>query len=279
MDRTAPAAHASHDELPIARLYGGDVGEAERARALALVSECPECESLLADFGAIAAASAALPVPPRPRDFSLTEADATRLRGKARGRWRVLGPGLRRSLGGSLAALGIFGVILTGTTSILGGTASTMSGDYALSPERAAAPLQSGALVMASAGDAASNYGPPGVATAAPAAMGSAAPATAAASSVPKQSQESGGAVPVADSGSSAALVPPASAGSHDLAAASPAAAQAVGSGGSGATKTTEAAGSGSSGMDARLLWVVGFAALFIVGLGLAILPVRRRSR
>jgi anti-sigma factor RsiW len=112
MDPTSPAVHARHDEALIARLFGGDVSEAERARALALVSECPECESLLADFGAIAEATAALPVPPRPRDFSLTEADAARLRGKTRARSRVFRLGLRRSLGGSLAALGIFGLII-----------------------------------------------------------------------------------------------------------------------------------------------------------------------
>jgi hypothetical protein len=48
---------------------------------------------------------------------------------------------------------------------------------------------------------------------------------------------------------------------------------------GSGSTKSTEAPGSRSSDVDARLVWLIGFAALFVVGLALAILPVRRRGR
>ena len=275
MDRTSPAAHSGHDEVLIARLYGGDVSEAERTRALALVSECPECESLLADFGAVAAATAALPVPPRPRDFSLTEADAARLRGKARGRRGALRLGLRRSLGGSLAALGIFGLLLTGTVSILGGAASTTDGRFALSPERAAAPAVAGALPSAGAAGSASNFGPASVATAAPA-------ATFESGSVNLDQPTS----PVAPATGVTSAAPPASvawasssAGSQDLAAASPAAAQGAIDGGSGSAKSTEAAGAGSSGVDARLVWLIGFAALLVVGLALAILPVRRRGR
>jgi hypothetical protein len=264
MDPTSPAVHAvhaGHDEALIARLFGGDVSEAERARALALVSECPECESLLADFGAIAKATAALPVPPRPRDFSLTEADAARHRGKTRARSRVFRLGLRRSLGGSLAALGIFGLILAGTTSILGGAASTANGPYALSPGRLA-----GALPAASV----SNFGPASAATAAPAATFE--------SGAVNPNQPTSSAVPVVDMASSAASAPEAS-GPPNLAAASTLTAQGAIAVGSGSTKSTEAPGSSSSGVDARLVWLLGFAALFVVGLALAILPVRRRGR
>ena len=79
MDRTPLAAHAAHDELLIARLFGGDVSDVERASALDLMGECDECAALFVDLGDIAAATEALPVPARPRDFSLTAADAARL--------------------------------------------------------------------------------------------------------------------------------------------------------------------------------------------------------
>jgi len=274
MDRTSPAAHSGHDELLIARLYGGDVSEPERARALRLVSECPDCGSLFADLGGIAGATAALPVPPRPRDFSLSEADAARWRRKTGGRWRILGLGLRRSLGGSLAALGFFGIIVTSATTILWGAASTSGGGYVLSPERAAAPAvppAAGGVAIASAAGSSSYFGPASVATAGPLATllplnPAASPATSAAS-------------PVVDSAASAAPTIASAADSHNLAAASPAAAQGAMVGGSGATKSTEATGSASSGTDPRLAWLIGFAALFVLGLGLAVLPVRRRGR
>ena len=269
MDRTPPTAHAGHDELLIARLFGGDVSEAERARALAVVSECPECESLLADVGAIAEATRALPVPPRPRDFSLTAADAARLRGKTRVRRRVFGLGLRRSLGGSLAALGIVGLVLTGTTSVLDGSASTNGGRYALSPEGAAAPPAPGAIPAASVAGSLSNLAAVDVVTAAPAAT--------IANDVPTPAPSA--ARLVTDTASSGMPAASPSAGSEDLAAASAATAQSAVDGGSGSTKTTEAPDSSSSGVDARLVLLIGFAALFVTGLALAILPVRRRRR
>lgn len=261
MDPTPSAAHAGHDELLIARLFGGDVSEAERARALAIVSECPECESVLADVGAIAEATRALPTPPRPRDFSLTAAEAGRLRRKSRLRWRVFELGLRRSLGGSLAALGIVGLVLTGTTSIFGGAASTTGGQLALSPERAAAsPAPAAvpaAVPAASAAGSLSNFGAVGIATAGPAAT--------MANDVPTPTPAASAAVAVTDT--------------HDLAAASAATAQGALDGGSGSTKSTEAPGSSSSGVDPRLVWLIGSAVLFFTGLALAILPVRRRRR
>ena len=76
MHRTAPT-HATHDELLLARLYGGDVDETERSRALDQMASCQDCADVFADLGAIAVATAALPTPPRPRDFTLTEADAS----------------------------------------------------------------------------------------------------------------------------------------------------------------------------------------------------------
>ena len=105
--------HANHDETLIVRLYGGDVDAQERARALDLLAECSDCAGLFADLGQIASATAALPIPARPRDFSLTPQDAARLRpAQARGgtSWR----GLTRRLGGAFAALGLAGILVTG---------------------------------------------------------------------------------------------------------------------------------------------------------------------
>ena len=272
MDSTSPAAHATHDESLIARLYGGDLAGAERTRALDLVSECPECESLLADFGAIAEATAALPVPPRLRDFSLTEADASRLRRKTPVRSRILRLGLRRSIGGSLAALGIFGVMLTATTAILGGAANTTSG-YAFSPERPGATPVPGAVVLATAADSVSNSGPAGVATAGPAAT----VANDATSQAPAMS--AAGVLSGTASSRTLEASASASAGLHDLAAASAAVPQGESGSLSGATKSGQSTGPSSTGIDVRLVGLIGFASLFIVGLALAILPVRRRGR
>jgi hypothetical protein len=119
----ASTTHASHDELLIARLYGGDLDERARGRALAQVEGCEACAALLADLRAIAAATAALPSPPRPRDFSLTAADAVRL-GRSRGsRFGLLALPRARALGGSLAAIGFAGMALLGTISMLAPTA------------------------------------------------------------------------------------------------------------------------------------------------------------
>jgi hypothetical protein len=131
----AAADHATHDELLIARLYGDDVGDRERARALELVAGCDECSALYADLGAIAEATSALPARPRPRDFALTEEDAARLRPRRGARVRLLGIARRRSFGGALVALGFSGLVLTSALSMLGTAPTSVS-----SNERYAAP-------------------------------------------------------------------------------------------------------------------------------------------
>ena len=139
MPKTAAAAHAGHDELLIARLYGSDVNDRERARALELVAGCDECAALYADLGAIAKATAALPVPSRPRDFALTDEDAARLRPRRRGWARLLGVGRRRSFGGALVALGFSGLVLTSALSMFVTVATSASLDAGVPGERLAA--------------------------------------------------------------------------------------------------------------------------------------------
>src|SRR5450759_3734496 len=124
MDRTA-ATHSNHDELLIVRLFGGDLDDHERAIALDLLGECEDCAALFADRGATADATAALPVPARPRDFTLTEAAAMRLRRQRRGLGFFSALRRTRALGGSLVAIGLVGLVATASLSTLSGTATS----------------------------------------------------------------------------------------------------------------------------------------------------------
>src|ERR1035437_6272559 len=140
MDRTA-ATHSNHDELLIVRLFGGDVDDRERARAIDLLGECEDCAALFADLGATADATAALPVPARPRDFTLTEADAARLRKARRGIGFLSALRRTRAIGGSLVAIGLVGIVATASLGILGGTAganltSNRSGAFGFSDRK-----------------------------------------------------------------------------------------------------------------------------------------------
>jgi anti-sigma factor RsiW len=131
MHSNSTTPHATHDELLLARLYGGDVNELERARALDLVAACEECAGFFADLGAIATATAAMAVPPRPRDFTLSEADAARLRRRSNGGSLLGWFGWTRALGGSMAAIGLVGVVALGALAAFGtGPATSPQSDY-----------------------------------------------------------------------------------------------------------------------------------------------------
>jgi hypothetical protein len=181
MDRTA-ATHSTHDELLLARLYGDDVDESQRARALDLISSCSECADLFADLGSIAQATSALATPPRPRDFTLTEADAAKARRLRRGRAMFEWLARTRALGGSMVAAGLLGVVLVGAISAFPSSSSAdrLSQNQPV-PAAANQGNDSGAPVTDQSGSgkgaessAATGYS----ATAAPAAMPTAAPAT-----------------------------------------------------------------------------------------------------
>jgi hypothetical protein len=148
-------SHAAHDELLIARLFGDDVDDRERTAALEQLAACDECATLFADLGAIRTATVALPAPVRPRDFSLTPADAARLRPAGHGLARVLGLGARRSFGGAMAALGLSGLLLTGVLSSLpstGITASALDTGSKSAPEMAGSSNNYSDLAAASSG-------------------------------------------------------------------------------------------------------------------------------
>jgi hypothetical protein len=260
MDRTT-ATHSKHDELLVVRLFGGDVNDRERGRALALLGECEDCAALFADLGATADILAALPVPARPRDFTLTEADAARLRRERRGIGILSVLQRTRAIGGSLAAIGLVGLVATASLGILGGTAGS-SGPRSDSFGGAefsvatAAPAATAAPVALGPADQASVSSLP--AALAPLA---ASPAASSANGV----QDASG-----SSGPGSKAVPPAPVASGEVAAVDGAASPEV---------QTLTVATNSTGLDARLIWFGGFGLLFLAGLGVLIVPLIRRRR
>jgi hypothetical protein len=282
MDRTTPATHAGHDELLIARLFGDDVTATERARALDLVADCPECAALFADLGPIAAATAALAVPSRPRDFTLTEADAARLRpaGRSAAPWSRLG--FRRSLGASLAALGIAGFLVTSALSFSSFASSTSALNEPANGVRAAVPQPGGAVAGAESSSYAAlvSAGP----TAAPVATAAAPVATAAdlaaATPIPLPASS-----PVLTAIGQGSVTPPEPSAAFAAATAGPATDQQAHSdggtdGGAQSAPPPEATETfAPAGFDARLVWLAGFAVLFAIGLAVLLGPALLRRR
>lgn len=86
--------HADHDPLLIAALLDRDLTGFERTAAESRVASCRLCAALHADLVALSGATQGLPTPARPRDFSLTTADATRLAGMAPGEPGAVAPRL-----------------------------------------------------------------------------------------------------------------------------------------------------------------------------------------
>ncbi len=76
-----PHDHADHDLLLVAEA-------ADRAGQLPpALASCPECRTLHTELVALAAAVPSAALPSRPRTYTLTQADADRLRGPAWRRW------------------------------------------------------------------------------------------------------------------------------------------------------------------------------------------------
>lgn len=88
---TPASAHAAHDLTIIAAMAARvpDLSEVQTGAARQQLAACGACTDLLADLVALQVALPSTSTPSRPRDFSLTPADAARLRS---GGWRrVLG--------------------------------------------------------------------------------------------------------------------------------------------------------------------------------------------
>jgi len=121
--------HAAHDRILIANLIDRSVDELERARAEELLAACSDCEQLYDDLVALSAATRAMFLPVRPREFILTAADAERLR--VRGWRRLLGAigssrdVFTRPLALGLTTLGLAGLMVATIPSVfMGGAAS-----------------------------------------------------------------------------------------------------------------------------------------------------------
>src|ERR1035437_1084738 len=285
MDRTSPAnrtgraGHAAHDELLITRLFGGDVDEGERARAIDLMTDCRECTTLFADLGAIAEATAAMPVPARARDFRLTEADAARLSRKRRWLPAIFGPGLRRSLGGSLAALGLVGVTLTGAVSLFGGSGGSSLADLQVTNGQATALDASAAGSSAYSGTGEGPIAAASVLFAAQTAGPAGSPLTPALPAAPSAADANCGSGGCTGNGSTLApgVAGASAAAGKQFDGASPQAQSR--SGGEGAGQNPVGIASAEmNGFDARLVWLLGFGLLFAIGLAIALLPRGRRG-
>ncbi len=85
----APEDHARHDPMWMAALAtrDPDLTESERTRAEAAIKSCGPCADLFAELVAVSAAIPTAALPTRPRDFTLTAADAARLRPGGLRRW------------------------------------------------------------------------------------------------------------------------------------------------------------------------------------------------
>jgi pyruvate/2-oxoglutarate dehydrogenase complex dihydrolipoamide acyltransferase (E2) component len=163
----APEDHARHDPLWMAALAtrDPDLSESERTRAEAALESCGSCIDLFAELVALSAAIPSAAVPARPRDFTLTPADAERLRPRGLRRWLAgigsVRDGITFPLALGLTTMGIAGLLVAtvpAAFSGLGGAASAPAAgpelrSYAEAPSQApeaAAPVP-GASAAASA--------------------------------------------------------------------------------------------------------------------------------
>ncbi len=121
----APSQHAEHDPMWIAALAARDPDLSPSAMIWARerLANCTECTDLLADLLAVTAAIPDAATPARPRDFSLTPADAARLRP---GGWRrflgfigTSGDAFSRPLALGFTTLGLAGLLVATVPSVL----------------------------------------------------------------------------------------------------------------------------------------------------------------
>jgi hypothetical protein len=171
-----PATEEPDHAAMIVALDAGDLAGAELDRAETLARSCAGCTALASDLAAIRGAMIALPVPPRLRDYRLTEADAARLQP---GGWRRLIGWLAaprssvRPFATGLATLGIVGLLVSaGLPSLGSGSARVPESVGSSVPNPLPAETTSGS----GGSEFLAPYAPAAAPTAAPAAVPSAAP-------------------------------------------------------------------------------------------------------
>jgi hypothetical protein len=125
--------HATHDPVWMAALAAKDpdLTLADAARAQAALESCTACADLFADLVAVSAAIPSAAIPARPRDFTLTPADAARLRSRGLRRWfSAIGSardGITFPLALGLTTMGIAGLLLATVPSAFNGAAGGAS--------------------------------------------------------------------------------------------------------------------------------------------------------
>ena len=142
MADTATSRHPRHDPLLIAATLDRGRG-ARPSLAQALLGTCLECARLHADLLALALALPSAATTARPRDFSLTAADAARLRPRGLRRWLgLIGTSrdtLTRPLAIGFTTLGLAGLLVATVPGALpgsGGPSAEVAAGDAGAPRR-----------------------------------------------------------------------------------------------------------------------------------------------
>jgi len=171
MNDRPTTSHAAHDTMLVAALADHSLPQAERDLAESMVAGCGACADLQADLLVLRVATAAMPTPPRPCDYTLTATDVARLRPIG---WRRLVAAFgtardtfSRPLAVGLTTMGLVGLLVASLPSIMTGSATTGSGTLTTVGAAPGAPFQAPATNAESSG---------GTAVAAPAAAPSPVP-------------------------------------------------------------------------------------------------------
>ena len=160
--------HAVHDPTWMAALAtrDPDLSPSERTTAQAALESCGACADLFADLVAISAAIPSAAIPARPRDFTLTAADAARLRPHGLRRLlKAIGSardGVTFPLAMGLTTMGIAGLLLATIPAALSGAGGAASMTLSTVGEAGPAPAAaSAAPAPAASAPAASAAAPP----------------------------------------------------------------------------------------------------------------------
>ena len=170
-DMTTPALdHATHDRLLIAADLDGTLDARDTGRVQEWLAACSACATLRSDFETLAVATRMLPTPPRPRDFSLTESDAERVRGRSWGLRRALAAfdspraSFTRPLAVGLTTMGLAGLLIANIPSVAlfgAAGAAPMAAQTEMSTDVAAPALLAPAASAVPAAGAAGAAGSP----------------------------------------------------------------------------------------------------------------------
>jgi len=152
-----PANHAAHDPTWMAALASreSDLSPAERSRAQTALESCGPCADLFADLVAISAAIPSAAIPARPRDFTLTPADAARLQPHGLRRlFKAMGSardGITFPLAMGLTTMGIAGLLLATIPTAFSGAGGATSDTLSAVGEAVPMPAPASAAPAASA--------------------------------------------------------------------------------------------------------------------------------